>query len=266
MGWDVKSITEAEQVEPVTDEDVVTTEQEAAEAEAEIGRLEERVLAGDETVTPEQIEKQRGLSRFAKLRAEAAARKAARSKQAERLKRCDALRQEIEAHSTGVGEQLAKALRKAEAALTAVYELEVERNRKVGEWRARAHDLGVPEHRSPFAPPAEHAHLGLEARKIIAGRRRLDNVVDVEHWVGLVVARAKEATTRHGHSGTKTTADPFEYAVKVDAAEETEPPQDVEFWQNVETGGIWQMGVGRGPVDDPKMRQISRREAERATW
>lgn len=56
---------------------VSDAEQEAAEADALIEALEERVREGDDTVTPDQIEAQRGVSRFARLRADAARRKAA---------------------------------------------------------------------------------------------------------------------------------------------------------------------------------------------
>ncbi|XVV05829.1 hypothetical protein ACQPW3_10735 [Actinosynnema sp. CA-248983] len=220
MGWDVKSLAEAEQVEPFTAADVETAEQEAAAAEAETGALEERVLAGDESVTADAIEKQRGLSRFARLRAGAAARKAERAKQAARLKACDALRQEIEAHSPNTGPKLAKALRKAEAALAEVFRIEHERNQQVGAWRQRAVELGVPEHRTPFVPPAEHGHLGLHGRNLIAGGRRLESVVDVEPLVRQTLLRAKEAVHGLPYDGVKATRDPAEYAATVDAVED----------------------------------------------
>jgi hypothetical protein len=266
MSWDVKDITEAEQVEKVTEADVEAAEQEAADAEAEVNALEERVLAGDESVTADAIEKQRGLSRFAKLLAQRTARKAERAKQAARLKACDALRQEIEAHSTEVGPKLAKALRKAEAALTEVFRIEYERNVQVGQWRRRASELGVPEHRSPFAPPAEHAHLALNRRQVIAGRRRLDSTIEVDSWVQMVVKRAKEGGRGILYDGVRSTDDPAEYATKVDAEENADPDADAEFYQNTETGSIRQFGPGHAPVDDPTMRKISRREAEHATW
>lgn len=61
---------------------VSQAEQEAAEADALVAALEERVRDGDDTVTPQQITEQRELGRFAKLRAEAARRKAERAAQA----------------------------------------------------------------------------------------------------------------------------------------------------------------------------------------
>lgn len=221
MSWDVTSITEAEQVEPFTNEDVQAAEQEASSAEAEVTALEERVRAGDESVTHEQIERQRGLSRFAKLRAEAAVRKAERSKQAERLKQLDALRQEIEADSAGVGEQFAKALRKAEAALTEVFRIERERNEKVGGWRQRAIALDVPEHNSPVAPTAESCGLGVQRNgKLIAGERRFERSISADAWVQKVVERAKEAGRGMPYEGVRGTGDPVADARLVDTAGE----------------------------------------------
>lgn len=60
---------------------IATAEQETAEAEQLVTALEDRVMDGDDTVTPAQIEEARGLRRFAQLRREAAAKKAAKAKQ-----------------------------------------------------------------------------------------------------------------------------------------------------------------------------------------
>ncbi|KOU48989.1 hypothetical protein ADK55_19165 [Streptomyces sp. WM4235] len=49
---------------------------ETAQAARDLEAIEERVINGDESVTPEQVEQVRGLARFAHLRREAAARKA----------------------------------------------------------------------------------------------------------------------------------------------------------------------------------------------
>ncbi|MFD9905886.1 hypothetical protein [Streptomyces sp. NPDC059063] len=58
---------------------VVQAEQHAAEAEQTLAAMEERVRDGDEDVTPAQLAEARELGRFARLRAEAAARKAERA-------------------------------------------------------------------------------------------------------------------------------------------------------------------------------------------
>ncbi|MFI6471503.1 hypothetical protein ACIBL5_14815 [Streptomyces sp. NPDC050516] len=61
---------------------VAQAEQEASEAEQLLAALEERVRDGDDAVTPTQLADARELGRFAKLRAEAARRKAERTAQA----------------------------------------------------------------------------------------------------------------------------------------------------------------------------------------
>ncbi|MER5401661.1 hypothetical protein [Streptomyces sp. NPDC002599] len=62
-----------------TPPDVAQAEAEAREADDLLAALEERVRDGDDQVTPQQLAEQRELSGFAKLRAEAARRKANRA-------------------------------------------------------------------------------------------------------------------------------------------------------------------------------------------
>jgi hypothetical protein len=63
---------------PAAVDEVAQVDQAAREAAAEVELLEDRVRAGDEHVTAEQVEKARGLARFAELRREAARRRAER--------------------------------------------------------------------------------------------------------------------------------------------------------------------------------------------
>lgn len=79
----------------VTEQDVTRAEQEAAEAVALVDALEDRVRDGDDAVTPDQIEQARSLGRFARLRAEATARKAEKAKERARLQALDQARAEI---------------------------------------------------------------------------------------------------------------------------------------------------------------------------
>lgn len=58
----------------------VTPNEEIASAEALYTALEERIKAGDESVTPDELDRARGLSRFARLRAEAAERRRAQER------------------------------------------------------------------------------------------------------------------------------------------------------------------------------------------
>lgn len=71
-----------------TDE-IVEADRAAVQAAAEVEALAERVRDGDEQVTPEHIERARGLARFAELRRDAARRRAER-------KRVDARRGEAQ--------------------------------------------------------------------------------------------------------------------------------------------------------------------------
>ncbi|MDX3662365.1 hypothetical protein PV646_34105 [Streptomyces sp. ID05-26A] len=264
MSWDVESIEEAEQVEAVTPADVEAAEQDATGAEAEVTALEERVLAGDESVTADTIEKQRGLSRFARLRAQAVARKAERHKQAERLKACNALRLEIEESSAKHGPAMAAALDKAEKALTDLFRLARERNERVSAWGEEVQSLCRTEHRSPFQPDKTSAHLGWTRAELIAGRRRLARpALPVDHWVKLATQRAQAAAR---DANPDLTRNPMLLAAAIDAAESADPEPQVEFWKNAETGRPFMFDADKAPVNDPNMRKISRKEAERAIW
>lgn len=69
--------------EPGTPEHIeALADAETAQAARDLEAIEERVINGDESVTPEQVEQVRGLARFAHLRREAAARKAGQVRQA----------------------------------------------------------------------------------------------------------------------------------------------------------------------------------------
>ena len=67
-------------------EAVAAAEQEAAATEQQLATLEERVRDGDDAVTPAQLTEQRELGRFARLRVDAAHRKAVRQQAEERTK------------------------------------------------------------------------------------------------------------------------------------------------------------------------------------
>ncbi|MGW2438754.1 hypothetical protein ACWCY1_18730 [Streptomyces goshikiensis] len=70
--------------EPGTPEHVeALADAEAAQADRDLEAIEARVVAGDESVTAEDVEQVRGLARFARLRREAAGRKAEAQRQRE---------------------------------------------------------------------------------------------------------------------------------------------------------------------------------------
>ncbi|MES9804977.1 hypothetical protein [Streptomyces cinereoruber] len=142
------------------DNDVADAEQEAQEAAALVTALEERVRDGDDTVTPEQIASARELSNFARLRADATARKATEAKRTARLAACEELRSEIDDYQADNGDQAVKLLDTAYAALVAYITHVQDHNDLIRSWRERMTQLKVPQHSSPTIPPAEHANLG----------------------------------------------------------------------------------------------------------
>jgi hypothetical protein len=166
--------------EGTTDEDVKAAEAAADEAEALVAALEERVAAGDEEVTPDQLTAQEGLSRFAKLRAEATRRKAITAKAAARLSAAKELRKEIDEYATGSGQTFAENLRAVAAAEETFRRNIADHNAKVHAWRRRMQDLGIPFADGRPYPPDEDANLALGrdggALVLQAGRRQFEIV------------------------------------------------------------------------------------------
>lgn len=129
--------------EVVTDADVAAAEAAATEAQALVTELEEKVLNGDDTVTPDEIVAQESLGRFARLRAESTRRKAVKSKEAARLRACEALYADIDTYASGEGKRFGpmfQAIYDAKAAFKTAVE---ERNAEVRTWRQRAEALEV---------------------------------------------------------------------------------------------------------------------------
>jgi hypothetical protein len=162
--------------EVTTEADVAAAEAEAAEAEALVAALEKSVIDGDDSITPDQLTTQEGLSRFARLRAEATRRKAARSKEAARLAAANGLREEMEAYAFGSGKALAKRLRAVAAAEEAFLAAAKDHNGKVMSWLGRAEKIGIPESDMRPVPPAEDGRLAIGRRggTIHVGRRLLE--------------------------------------------------------------------------------------------
>jgi hypothetical protein len=138
---------------------VATAEDEAREAAALAQALEERVKDGDEDISPAELENARQLGGFARLRTEAAQRKAERAREAERQRQLAALKAEMTERPGMDRKRLAELLRTAQAALDDFATTAAEHNAQVREWRTRMQALGVPEMVN-LVPPAEHAQLG----------------------------------------------------------------------------------------------------------
>jgi hypothetical protein len=183
------------------DQIIADAEQEATEAENLVVTLEEAVRSGDDSVTFEQVEKARGLLSFVRLRKEAASRKAAAAKEAARLDACAALNADITAHAQGDGEKFSKQLQTAFEALRTFYDAVDERNTRILDYRQRAFDLGIPEHKHSGPVPASHGGVRLAANGgypgsdagVIIGRRRVDGI-DANSFVN----RALDLLNREG--------------------------------------------------------------------
>ncbi|MGZ3141897.1 hypothetical protein ACVDFE_07840 [Lentzea chajnantorensis] len=252
-------------VEPVTEADIAQADADADAAEQAVTDLERRVVEGDESVTAEQIEKQRGESRFARLRAAMVARKRARAVEAERLRKADALRAEIEAHSTEFGAHLAGLMLVAEQHLTEFFVLCRQRDAKVRDWRLRAAELNLGRHMGTFAPGEENARLGMNERELYAGDRVIDMAeLDTRGQAEQAVRRALD-NAREGRGVAVETSEGREaYAAlaAIDTRTLKPPAEDVKFYLS-EGGAVLQ--YAEEPPEDVRARvtPLSRKEAER---
>ena len=137
--------------------EVTAAEREAAEHAQKATELERQVAEGADGITAEQIDRQHGRARFAKLRAAGARRKAELAEQARVVQDRKALRVEIESGAVHSGEKLAGLLRAADTAVRAFAAAADERDATVSGWVRRLKELGVPH---TGAPSPDHEGLG----------------------------------------------------------------------------------------------------------
>lgn len=182
---------------------ITAAEQEADEAARLLEALEERVRDGDDTVTPNEIASARELGNFARLRADATARKAAAAQQTARTLAIQELRAEIEQHSQQRGTQYAQLLRTAEDSLRAFLNAASADNEQLRQWRQRMVDLDIPEVRAYGPPATEHAGLAYSqqqtSRKYLSVDGRHIDTVDPEHWIRLLLTRVTRGTQGFHH-------------------------------------------------------------------
>jgi hypothetical protein len=225
---------------PVDESLVARAEQDAAEAEALAEALAERVRDGQD-VTPEELANAEQLGRFARLRVDAARRQLDRARRAHYARQCAELAAEMDTHATHTGHQLAALLRTAEQAVVAFLDAADERNQQITTWRRRMTQLGVPQHTTPLAPPAEHARLGWSDNGLHLGRRQLHRVSADQLLTGML--RHIEAT-RRDHTGRQRTlhintrtdhANPYGYLAALDAP--AEEPTAQHFYRGP-TGSV----------------------------
>jgi hypothetical protein len=168
--------TKPESDEPtITEADVAAAEAAAEAAEQAAIELEEAVRNGDEGVTPEAVANQKNQGVFQRLRAEAARRKLAKSKEAQRLAACRALFDEINAYDATIGDKLSGLLQAVLDARKAFQAAVEDHAQKAAAWRARALELGVAQYDLSGMPPASDGYLAIPrgSALIRAGRREI---------------------------------------------------------------------------------------------
>ncbi|MFE5568913.1 hypothetical protein ACFQ68_28285 [Amycolatopsis japonica] len=260
-GKTVEDIESAQNVDAVTAEDVEQAESEASAAESAVIELERRVTTGDFSIAAEDIDQARSKSRFARLLAKATAFKANQHREAERIKACDALRSEIEAHSDTVGAELAAALRKAEKALTDFYAKKYARDARVGDWHRRAGNLEVGRIVGPVMPPKKHARLGINERMVIAGIRRLEVApLSVSHVVDVMIKRAESAARGVNPDEVADLAKVYAEVTKMDT-HTVEPPAGARFYIG-ENGALHTFDGEPSEHMRGSLTEITRKQAE----
>jgi hypothetical protein len=260
--------------ETVTDADVKAAEDAAAAAEAAVELLERRIEDGtDLSTSPEEFEQARGESRFARLLAKGAERRAERAAKARRLRACDDLRREIESYVGEIGPECSRLLRQVEDATNAFVAKMDDRNLMVADWHKRAQALDVGRHHMPIMPPKVDGHLAVSGysgsyngRGVIAGLRRVDQA-DPIALLRRVMATVTSKTTGStpvvdgmGHAG-----DPHETLAKLDG-EFDQHPADTLFFRG-ENGGLFAFSPGNVPqaVLDTAT-PVSRKDIEKVSF
>lgn len=126
---------------------VAAAEQEAAAAEQQLATLEERVRDGDTTVTPAAITEQREAGMFARLRVEAAHRKAVRRQQEEAARQHAAAAAQVRAEvadDDNSTDHIVTALETFQQAARAFLDAAQDHNDRVTRWARLIGSANVP--------------------------------------------------------------------------------------------------------------------------
>lgn len=174
---------------------ITTADNEATEAARLVEELEEQVRNGDTTITPDQIEQQRGLSRFARLRAEAARRKAERDQAKQRRNDINAVVADIDAHTDDTA-RLVELRHQAEAAVEAFVTACEERNQWVRSTAGRLRTLDVPaQNQGEPDPSGVGWTAGSGGAVVITPNGRINEVKTGRHVADIV----HQVAGRHGN-------------------------------------------------------------------
>lgn len=163
---------------------VVAAETEAREARELAHTLEVAVRSGDDSVTLDQIEKQKALVNFLQLKVEGAQAKAETLRRAARTEALKVLRAEIDGYAADVGHKLAdrlEAIATAEAEFVAAV---AEHNQRYSVWRGRASALGAVHMNGRIAPPSEDEGVAFDepTGRVHAGTRIVE-IIDAPNFI-----------------------------------------------------------------------------------
>lgn len=124
-----------------TEADLARAEREAAEASEQLRALEEAVVAGDQKITAEDIQKQESLARFARLRVQATQRRIEEAAEASRLSELALVAEE--ANAGGALDEIAAAWDELHDAAAKFFAAVRDRNDQVAKWHGRMRRNGV---------------------------------------------------------------------------------------------------------------------------
>lgn len=191
------TVEEARTVALITPDEVDQAEREAADAEALVAALEERVRSGDDTLTPAEIETQRDVANFAKLRAEAITRKLQRSREAQRLRILGDLADAMRTRTTEDAATYGRLFASIEDAVTELITFTRGRDEQLDQWRLAMHNQGVPMGPGGYGvvQPERHGRVGWGEN----GDRPVfvDGEIFEHIEPGLIVVAALQRATRH---------------------------------------------------------------------
>lgn len=170
--------------------EVTAAEREAAEHARKASELERRVAEGHDGITADEIEKQHGLARFAKLRAAGARRKAELAEQARTVQARKDLRVEIEKATVRSGAALAGLLKAADTAIRAFTAAADEHDNKVHDWKVRLGQLDVPS--TGYALP-DFQGLGHSHTDVLAGDRVISRIGGAR-YLGAILAAGENGS------------------------------------------------------------------------
>ncbi len=200
------TVEEARTVALISPEEVDQAEQEAADAADLVTALEERVRSGDDTLTPAEIETQRDVANFARLRAEAITRKLQRSREAQRLRVLGDLADEMRTRTADDAGTYGRLLATFEDALTELITFTRDRDEQLNRWRLVMHGQGVP------MGPGGYGHVQPERQGRVGWGENGDRPVFVDGEIlehiepGTILVAAMHRVTRQTAQALKPAA------------------------------------------------------------